>query len=71
MPEAAVDEDDLPPSGKDQVGRAGQVAAMQAEAIAEAVDQASDGELGAGVLAANAGHEGGACRLSEAVQTKI
>lgn len=40
--------------------RPGQVAAVQAEAVAEGVDQAADGELGAGVLAANAGHAFGA-----------
>lgn len=37
MPEAAPSEDDFAASGKDQVERSGQVAAMQAEAIAEAV----------------------------------
>ena len=67
MPETAVDEDDLAPTGEDQVGRAGQVAAMQAEAVAEGVDQATDGELGAGVLAADAGHAFGALGGGEAV----
>lgn len=60
MPEAAVHEDDPPLSRKDEVGRAGQVEAMQAEELAQAVDQTADGELGAGVLAANAGHAFGA-----------
>ena len=60
MPETAVDQDHLPPAGKDQVGRAGQIAAMQAEAVAEGVDQTADGQLGAGVLAANARHAFGA-----------
>jgi len=56
MPETAVDEVDLPSAGKDQVGRAGQVAAMQAEAIAKRVDEAAHGEFRAGVLSANARH---------------
>ncbi len=35
---------------------------MQAKAVAEGVDQAVDGELGAGVLAADAGHAFGRCK---------
>lgn len=62
MPEAAVDEDDPAPPGEDPVGGAGQVAAVQAEAVAECVAPAAHGELGAGVLAANAGHAFGAGR---------
>lgn len=60
MPETAVNDDHLAPSGKDEVGRAGQVAAMRAEAVAHAVDQAADGEFGPRVLPANAGHAFGA-----------
>lgn len=41
---------------------------MQAEAIAEGVDQAADGEFGADVLAANVGHAFGAGRLCERLQ---
>jgi hypothetical protein len=35
MPETAVDEDDLAPTREDQIGRARQIAAIQAEAIAK------------------------------------
>lgn len=55
-----MDQDNLAPAGEDQVGRPGQVAAAQAEALAGGVNQAADGELEAGVLAANAGHAFGA-----------
>lgn len=41
---------------------------MQAEAVAEAMYQAADGELEIGVVAANAGHPVGALRRIKAVQ---
>ena len=46
----------IAPPGEDQVGHAGQVAAMQTEAVAEGVDEAAYGEFGSGILPANAGH---------------
>ena len=67
IPETAVDEDDLAPAAKDQVGRAGQVAAMQAEAVAEGVDETADDELGAGVLAADAGRAFAALAETESI----
>lgn len=56
-PEAAVHEDDLAADGKDEVGRAGQVTPVQAEAVAEGVDETADGEFGRGV----SGRERGTC----------
>lgn len=52
------------------MGRAGQVSTMQAEAVAEAVDQAADGEFWRGVLAANAGHPLGALSRFENVGSR-
>lgn len=67
MPETAVDEDHLAPPGKDQVGGAGQIAAMQTEAIAESVDEATNDYLGARVLPSNARHAAGTASGGECV----
>ena len=56
VPEAAVDEDDSAIAREDQVGLAGQFAAVQAITIAEAVKAAADEQFGPGVLAPDAGH---------------
>jgi len=50
MPETAVDEDNLAPTGEDEVGRSGQVTAVQTEAVAKGVDEASDRQFNARVL---------------------
>lgn len=45
MPEAAVEEDDLPTSGEDKVGLARQILPVQPEAVTETVDQVPQGKL--------------------------
>jgi len=70
MPEAAVDEDHGLIFGQDEVGFAGQHAVFRAvhrEAVAEAVEQRAQGQLGLGVAAADAGHDLGAFFRTEDV----
>jgi len=57
MPEAAMNEDHSLPAGKDDVGSAGKVFAMQTETVAEGVEELADTEFGLGVLAADSGHD--------------
>ena len=60
MPEAAVDEDDGAVFRQDDVGPAGErfvLRAVDGEAVAEAVEHGSQGELGFGIPAADAGHD--------------
>jgi hypothetical protein len=45
MPETAVHKDHLAPGCKHEIGLAGQVFAMKAEPIAEAVNQRPDGQF--------------------------
>ncbi|MNY44942.1 hypothetical protein D3C86_1800110 [compost metagenome] len=48
MPEAVMDEDHFAQAGKDKTGYAGQIASVQAKAVAEGTDEAAAaGELGA------------------------
>ena len=56
MPETAVDKDHLATGGEDEVRLTGEVAAVEAEAIAEAVGEGADEPLGGGALGADAGH---------------
>lgn len=56
MPEAAVDEDDRLDAAQHDIGRARQVAVMEAKTQARRVDRAADLEFGLGVLAANRRH---------------
>ncbi len=63
MPKASMNKDDLAPRGEDEVGRAGEVASVQTEAIAERVGQAADAHFRFRVLAANARHERAASRV--------
>lgn len=56
MPETAVKQYRASPSRENQVGGARQVLAMEAEAIAEPVEQGTNTKLQARVLAANLGH---------------
>lgn len=60
MPEAAMDEHDLPLPGEHDVRSAGQVAAMQTEAVAKAVGNAPHRHLRRGVLAAYPRHQSAA-----------
>ena len=57
VPEAAVDEDDFPAAGKDEIRLARQVLAVQPEAVAHAVDEAADQQLDLAVLGADAAHQ--------------
>jgi hypothetical protein len=45
MPEAAMDQDDRPIAGQDDVGRTGQVLAMQAETVAKPMQEGAHGTL--------------------------
>jgi hypothetical protein len=56
MPEASMNEYDGAESRQDNVWPPWQIAPMQAEAITEGVNETPDGDLGFGVLAANAPH---------------
>lgn len=56
VPEAAVDEDDLFEAGKHHIGLAGQVFAMQAEAVAHAMDYRTNQHFGLGILPLDLGH---------------
>jgi hypothetical protein len=57
VPKAAVNEDDFSEGGKDNVGGAGKVATVEAEAVAERVDESTDEHFGFRVLAANRPHD--------------
>jgi hypothetical protein len=50
VPEAAVDEDRYLPAGQDDVGDAGKVAAVESKAKAQPVEDATDSDLGSGIL---------------------
>ncbi len=56
MPEAAMDEYGFAAAWKDQIRRAGKLAAMQAEAVAESMDKAADREFRTRILATNPRH---------------
>lgn len=56
VPEAAVDEDGGFVFGEDDVGAAGEVFGVEAEAVADAVKDGADEEFGFGVFALDAGH---------------
>jgi hypothetical protein len=60
MPEAPMNEDRLPVPGKDEVRRAWQISAMEAEAKPHGVDELPDDNLGIGVDLADAAHVGAA-----------
>jgi hypothetical protein len=65
MPEAAMNEDDLAAGGEDEVRVAGEIGGVEAEAIAEPMDERAHAKLGGGALGANAGHAFGALRNGE------
>ena len=56
MPETAMDKDDLGPGGEDGVRFAGEVGAVEAEAIAEAMGEGPHQPLGSGALVPDKGH---------------
>lgn len=60
MPETAVDEDRLLAAGEHQIGPSGELGAVQAVAIAHAMDQPPHGHFGARPLALDPGHAGAA-----------
>lgn len=43
--------------GKDQIGRAGEVASVKSEAVSELMDDASDGDFGTGIRCLDARHD--------------
>jgi hypothetical protein len=67
MPEAAVDEDDGFVFGEDDVGFSGEGFDVEAEAVAEFVEEGADAEFGRGVFAFDAGHVPGAAGFGEVV----
>ena len=60
VPEAPVNEDHLAPAREDQVGRPGQVAAVESEAIAESMREPPHAHLGDRVPPLDARHQGAA-----------
>ena len=71
VPEAAVHEEGDAAGGEDEVRLAGQVGAVEAEAQAERVGGAADGEFGRGVLRLHRAHHGGALRGVEDVGHRL
>lgn len=71
MPEAAVNEDDASPAGKNDVGASGQRANVKAEPVSESVQKASDDTLRARVATANSLHYGAAFLGRERVSHKL
>jgi hypothetical protein len=57
VPVAAVDQDDLLVTGKNDVGLSRQIASVQAEAETQGMQQASDTNLGSGILTADPRHD--------------
>lgn len=57
MPEAAVDEDDGAVPRQHDVGRSGEVADMESEAIPGAVEHGANRQFRAGILAPDLGHD--------------
>ncbi len=70
MPEAPVNEDRGAQAREDEIRRAGQVADMEAEPIAEPVHDRPDPEFGRGVLSPDAGHDLGSLGCGEDVHEK-
>lgn len=60
VPEAAVHHDDLAAAGENEIWLAGQIGAVQAEAVAELVGQLADDELRFCAFATNSAHVFGA-----------
>jgi hypothetical protein len=60
MPEASMDEATDAVLRKNDVRIARQIAPMEAEAVAQGVEQAPDDKFRLGILAANAGHQAAA-----------
>jgi hypothetical protein len=58
MPEAAVDKQRQPTAVEDDIRRAGEVTAVEPEAGAQFVKNATDGHFRRRVLLADAGHHG-------------
>lgn len=56
MPEAAVNEDDGFVFGQDNVGTAREFGVVEAEAVAEAVEEGADEEFGLRILVKNSSH---------------
>lgn len=71
MPETSVDEDHLLAAGEHQVRPPGQLRAVQAVAVAQAVNEPADQHFGAGSLALDAGHAGAAFGGGEGVHGNI
>ena len=57
VPETAVDEDCYLPSGKNDVGRSGQVSSVQPKPESEAVEMLTNRNLRPRVLLANGAHD--------------
>ena len=60
VPKASVNEQDLSPTGKDQIGTTGQIVSVESVTIAHTVHQAADRKLGFRVLAPNRPHSSAA-----------
>ena len=71
VPEAAVDEQRGSFRGENEVGLAGQVSAVEAEAEAERVSSAAHFQFGRGVARFHGAHDGGALRGIEDVNHQL
>jgi len=70
MPEAPVDEDHGAEPREDEIRRAGEIADMEPEPVAESVHDRPDPKFGRGVLPVDAGHDLGSLGCGEDVHGK-
>jgi hypothetical protein len=71
MPEATVNEDDHPSWSEDDIGTAGKILAMQSEAIAETMQQATNQQLRLSVSPFDTRHSLAALRRSQRVHASL
>lgn len=67
VPKATVNEYDFLSSGKDKVGRPGEVASVQAVSIANSVEHPTNRHFGGSVSLADSGHDPRPCLSAEFV----
>jgi hypothetical protein len=67
MPEATVNENNLPFARKYEVGGAGKVFTMESIAVPKSVSDLTNNGFRLGVLASNLCHEGAACTCNQSI----
>jgi hypothetical protein len=69
MPKTAMDEYDFAATSEDQIGLAGKLRAVKAEAVADGVDEAANLNLCLPTLTLNAGHPLASLILAQGIQS--